>query len=154
MFSRLWAHTLVEILLVALTSVTAFAQYGGGSGGTTSGSSSGTYTAPSGGYSSGATIGIVAGAVAGVVIAYLLLHNRGTLVGCVEKSSNGMKLMNEKDKRTYALESGASPLKVGDRMALKGKKSKSKSGAPEFAVTKIAKDYGPCDKTSTANARP
>ena len=150
MFPRLVTRTLVVVLLLGLSSVAALAQYGGGN---PPGSSSGTYTAPSGGYSSGAAIGIGVAAAVGVVIAYFVLHNRATLVGCVEQSSDGLKLMNEKDKRTYALETGSRSVKAGERMALKGKKAKSKSGAPEFAVRKVAKDYGSCQK-SAANLPP
>jgi hypothetical protein len=50
------------------------------------------YTAPKGGYGSGAAIGIGAPVAAGVALAYFALHNRGSIVGCVEESSDGNKL--------------------------------------------------------------
>jgi hypothetical protein len=131
----------VSLLLAA----PAFAQYGGTTGTGTTGSS-GVYQAPKGGYgsSTGIAVGVGAAAAAGVGITYLALRNHGTIVGCVEPSSDGIKLMNEKDKNTYALVTSNVSLNAGERVALRGKKSKSDSGAPTFAVSKLVKDYGSC----------
>lgn len=128
--------------LCAALAASAFAQYpGGGMGGTTTGG----YTAPKGGYSAGTGIAIGAGAAAGVGLAYLALHNRATLVGCVEQSSSGNKLMDEKDKKTYALlASNDIALSPGERVAVKGKKTKDDSGKLTFQATKLVKDYGSC----------
>ena len=135
-------ETMIKTILVRLTLATclcmfafapAFAQYGG------------VYTAPKGGYGSGAAIGAgVAAAAAGVGIAYFVLHNHGSLVGCVEQSTEGIKLITEKDKNTYALEGETAGLKPDERVHLKGKKSKDSSGSPTFEVQKVAKDFGPC----------
>ena len=145
-------ETMIKTILVRLTLATclcmfafapAFAQYGGG--GSSGSGGGGVYTAPKGGYGSGAAIGAgVAAAAAGVGIAYFVLHNHGSLVGCVEQSTEGIKLITEKDKNTYALEGETAGLKPDERVHLKGKKSKDSSGSPTFEVQKVAKDFGPC----------
>jgi hypothetical protein len=137
---RLFVRFALSVFLSAL----ALAQYGGGGGGMGS-TGTGTSTGRSYG-SSGAAIGAGVGAAAGIGAAYLLLRNRGTIVGCVEPSGKGeTKLMNEKDKNTYALlASNDVILAPGERVALKGKKTKDSSGKPVFNVEKLAKDYGSC----------
>jgi len=127
-------------LSLALAS-SAFAQYGGG--GTTG--TSGGYTPPKGGYSAGTGIAIGAAAAASVGAAYLLLRHHGTVVGCVEPSSSGTKLLDEKDKNTYALVASKDVvLAPGERVSLKGRKSKDDSGKPIFEAQRIVKDYGSC----------
>jgi hypothetical protein len=142
---RLFVRFALSVFLSLFVSALALAQYGGGGGGM---GSTGTSTSTGRSYgSSGAAIGAGVGAAAGIGAAYLLLRNRGTIVGCVEPSSAGkMKLMNEKDKNTYALlASNDVILAPGERVALKGKKTKdSSSGEPVFQVEKLAKDYGSC----------
>ena len=139
--NRNWLFQFVlTVFLAGLVSVSASAQYGGGGTGST-----GTSTGRS--YGNGAAIGgALGGVAAGVGITYLVLRNRGTIVGCVEPSGAGkMKLMNEKDKNTYALlASNDVTLVPGQRVALKGKKSKDSSGEPVFQVQKLAKNYGTC----------
>jgi hypothetical protein len=69
------------------------------------------------------------------------------MVGCVEASSDGTKLMNEKDQKTYALIAGNDVvLAPGQRVALKGKKTASDSGKLSFEVHKLVKDYGSCTR--------
>ncbi len=136
------------LVLCGAVATTALAQYGGGmgGGGTPSGGG-GVYTAPKGGYSSSTGIAIGAGVAAGIGLAYLALHNRGKMVGCVEGSADGTKLMNEKDKKTYALlASNDVVLAPGERVAIKGKKVKDESGRMTFQVQKLLKDYGSCSK--------
>ena len=141
---RMLVRFVLTVALAASMSALAFAQYGGGGGGMGS-TGTGTSTGRSYG-SSGAAIGAGVGAAAGIGAAYLLMRNRGTIVGCVEPSSAGkMKLMNEKDKNTYALlASNDVMLAPGERVALRGKKTKDSSGEPVFQVQKLAKDYGSC----------
>ena len=124
----------LTVFLAGLVSISASAQY-----------TSGGYSAKPIGH--GAAIGgALGGVAAGVGITYLVLRNRATIVGCVEPSSAGkMKLMNEKDKNTYALlASNDVTLAPGQRVALRGKKSKDSSGEPVFQVQKLAKNYGTC----------
>jgi len=54
--------------------------------------------------------------------------------------------MNEKDQRTYALLAANVSLNPGERVALRGKKSKDDSGKPTFQVAKLVKDYGSCKR--------
>ncbi len=143
------SRLLLAVCLIAATSLSALAQYGGGGGGTSTGGTSGS---TSGGYGSGAAIGIGVGAAAGVGILYLALHNKGSVVGCVEPSGDGIKLMNEKDKNTYALVGGGSSLKSGDRVELKGTRGKDKSGKRTFQVQKLARNYGPCNAEPAVKA--
>lgn len=139
---KAWKSLLAGSLVLFLA-IPAFAQYGGG--GTSTGSSTGGYTPPKGGYSSSTGIAIGAGAAAGVAVGYLALRNHGTIVGCVESSADGVKLMNEKDKNAYALvASNNVSLAPGERVSLRGKKSKDESGKPMFQVAKLVKDYGAC----------
>ncbi len=140
MVERCLRRIIVGICLCLAVSVSAFAQYGGGGTGTGTGTST-TGTKSYG--SSGAAIGIGAGVAGGAVIAYLALH-KASVMGCVENSSDGMKLMDEKDKKTYALVPGDADLKPGEKVELKGKKSKDTSGKLSFQVQKLAKDYGSC----------
>jgi hypothetical protein len=135
-----WKQIVCSLGLSLALAATAFAQYGGG--GTTS--TSGGYT-PKGGYSTGTDVAIGAAAAASVGAAYLLLRHRGTVVGCVEPSASGTKLLDEKDKNTYALVASKNVvLAPGERVSLKGKKSKDESGKPIFEAQRIVKDYGSC----------
>jgi hypothetical protein len=127
--------------LCACLSASALAQYGGG-GGTTGTGTTATY--PTKSYGSGAAIGAgVGGAAAAGLVAYMVLH-KPHLVGCVEPSSDGLKLMNEKDKNTYAIDTNGEDLKPGERVQLIGKKIKDGSGKLSFQVQKPPKDLGPC----------
>ena len=145
MSARILLRLVLAVSLSAALSGSALAQmYPGGTAG---GGMPGTpgYTPPKGGYSSSTGIAIGAGAAAGVAVAYLALRNRPTMVGCVEASSDGTKLMNEKDQKTYALiASNDVVLEPGQRVALKGKKTTSDSGKLSFEVHKLVKDYGSC----------
>lgn len=132
----------IAAVLCAVSSVSAFAQYPGGVG-TTGGN--GGYIPPKGGYGSSAGIGIGAGVAAGVVVAYLLLHSRHTVVGCVKQSGEGNRLLSEKNNNTYALLASSDVvLSPGERVALKGKKGKDSSGELTFEAQKLVKDYGAC----------
>jgi hypothetical protein len=133
----------VGCALCLALAASAFAQYGGGMGGGTGGT--GVYTPPKGGYKTSTGIAIGAAAAAGAGIAYVALHNRPAAVGCVQQSGEGSKLMNEKDKKTYALlASNNVVLSPGERVSLKGKKMKDDNGNLTFHATKVVKDYGPC----------
>ena len=140
---RRMKRSLLATFLGLALGAPAFAQYGGSGGGSTG--STGVYTTPKGGYgSSGVAIGAAAAAGAGIGIGYLVLRSHRTVVGCVEPSSDGIKLMNEKDQRTYALLAANVALNPGERVSLRGTKSKDDSGKPTFQVAKLVKDYGSC----------
>ncbi|HEV2426506.1 MAG TPA: hypothetical protein VGZ29_16900 [Terriglobia bacterium] len=138
-------RSLFAIIIGLALGAHAFAQYGGSGGGSTG--STGVYTAPKGGYGgNGAAIGaaVAAGIGAGIGIGYLVVRSHRTVIGCVEPSSEGVKLMNEKDQNTYALLAENVSLNPGERVALRGKKSKDDSGKRTFQVAKLVKDYGSC----------
>lgn len=135
-FSRIFRFThlgraIVALALLASTSATALAQYGGP--GSTPGYGS-----------KGAVIGgAVAGAAAGAGLLYWKLHNRSKLQGCV--SSDGSKLVNERDNQTYRLTNTQNQaLKTGERFEVLGKKKKADSGELEFEIYKMSKDLGQC----------
>ena len=132
--------------LMLLAASHAAAQYGGGgmAGGT--GGSTGTpgYTPPKGGYGSGTAIGVGAGAAAGAGILFLALHNRGIVTGCIEPAEDGLRLVDAKNNKSYALVPGPVLLKPGQRVELKGQKSKSEGGAQSFEARKLVKDLGSC----------
>src|SRR5258708_3091639 len=127
---RLVGITLGICLTVFLAS-SAQAQYGGGGTGTGTGTP-GTpgYVAPKNGYGSGKAIGIgVGAAAAGAGVLFLALHHRGGVTGCVQKSDDGLRLVDEKKNKSYALEAGSVDLKPGDRAGLQGKKASGDGGA-------------------------
>lgn len=133
----------------------AAAQYGGGGTSTGMPGTPG-YTAPSGGYGSGKAIGIGVGAAAGAgTVLFLALHNHGNVTGCVRPADDGLRLVDEKKNKTYALLPGAVILKPGQRVELKGQKSKSDAGEPSFEAKKLVKDLGSCAaSTPVAQAQP
>ena len=140
--SGIMGHLLRITLGICLTvflASSALAQYGGGGTGAGTGTP-GTpgYVPPKNGYGSGKAIGIgVGAAAAGAGVLFLALHHRGGVTGCVQKSDDGLRLVDEKKNKSYALESGSLDLKPGDRVELKGKKSSGNGGAQMFAPTKM-----------------
>jgi hypothetical protein len=155
-------HSLPKVLvrlalsssLLLLAASHAAAQYGGG-GGTTGGPGTPGYTPPPGGYGSGKAVGIGVGAAAGVGVLFLALHNHGNVSGCVQPTDDGLRLVDEKKNRTYALVPGTVILKPGQRVELKGQKSKSDAGVQSFEAKKLVKDLGSCTaSTPVAQAQP
>ena len=92
----------------------------------------------------GLVVGVIVGvaAVAAVGITYLVLHNRGVVVGCIAESG-GKKTLVGSDKKVYSLLDTGPSLPVGERAKLKGHKS-GPASAPSFRVDKVLKDYGHC----------
>lgn len=134
------------ICLTVCVASSALAQYGGGGTGTGMGTP-GTpgYVPPKSGYGSGKAIGIgVGAAAAGAGVLFLALHHRGGVTGCVQKTDDGLRLVDEKKNKSYVLETGSVDLKEGDRVELKGKKSSGDGGAQMFAPTKLVKNLGVC----------
>lgn len=131
----------------------AAAQYPGGGGTGGGGTGGGTYTAPPGGYSSAAKgAGIGAGAAAGVGALFLAMHYHGRVTGCVQPADDGLRLVDEKNKKTYALVPGDTYLKPGERVLLKGKTSKSDDGTQTFTAKKLIKDLGSCGASPSASS--
>jgi hypothetical protein len=134
--------------IICLAASQAAAQYGGGGG--TPGSPG--YTPPAGGYSSAKGAAIGAGAAAGVGALFLALHYRGRLTGCVQPGDDGMRLVDEKNNKTYALVSSGVDLRPGQRVELKGHKSKSEAGSSTFEAHKLLKELGSCGTSATASS--
>jgi hypothetical protein len=135
----------------------AAAQYGGMGGGTTGtgGTPGGTYTAPKGGYGNGAAVGAAVGAAAGAGILFLALHNHGTMTGCVQPAEDGLRIVDEKKNASYALRPGDVLVKPGERVQLRGQKSKSDSGVQTFTAKKLVKNLGACGEVkSSSEAQP
>ncbi len=131
------------ICLTTVLASSALAQYGGGTGTGTPGTPG--YVAPKSGYGSGKAIGIgVGAAAAGAGVLFLALHHRGAVTGCVRQTDDGLRLVDEKKNKSYALEAGSVDLKPGDRVELKGKKSSGNDGAEMFEPTKVVKSLGSC----------
>jgi hypothetical protein len=96
-----------------------------------------------------AVIGIVAVAAALAVIIVVVVHEsrkKSTVTGCVISGANGMSVTDEKDKRIYALSGNTADVKLGDRVALRGKKAKPKNANAPLAweVSKETRDFGVC----------
>ena len=132
---------LAGILLLATT---AFAQYGGGG---TPGSPSST---PSYGHAKAIGIGVGA-AAAGVGAAYLITHRATKVTGCTAMANDGLRLTDERTKRTLTLMPGPANINAGERVELKGKIRKNAAG-DRFLVKTVAKDFGACRTQANADA--
>lgn len=140
--------------LALLAADRANAQYGGGGMGGTGGGTGGTYTPPSGGYSnSGKAIGIGVGAAAGAGLLFLALRHPA-VTGCVQPGEDGLRFVDEKKNKSYTLVSGDVLLKAGQRVQLKGNKSKTPAGAQTFTAKKLVKDLGSCNTSTPAAGTP
>jgi hypothetical protein len=79
-----------------------------------------------------------------------MVYHKTTLLGCVEQSSDGVKMLNEKDKKTYSLDANGQDLKAGERFQVRGKATKDSSGNKVLHI-KEAKDLGACSAASASN---
>lgn len=145
----------LSLSLMLLAATHADAQYGGGGGGTSGGSGTPGYAPPRGGYGSGKAIGIGVGAAAGAGVLFLVLHHHGTVTGCVQPADDGLRLLDEKKNKSYTLVTSTVNLKPGQRVVLKGQKSKSEAGAQTFEARKLVKELGVCAaSTPVAHTQP
>jgi hypothetical protein len=78
------------------------------------------------------------------------MHYHGRVTGRVPPADDGMRLLDEKNKKTYALVPGDVYLKPGERVLLKGKTSKSDGGTQTFTAKKLIKDLGSCSASPSA----
>ena len=145
----------IRLAAIFLLSTAAFAQYGGGGMGGATGSpaSSGTYAPGTPGYGHGKAIGIGVGAAAvGVGAIYLMTHRASKVTGCTEMADDGLRLTEDKSKRTLTLLPGPTNIKAGERVELKGKVRKNATGDQSFLVKRVAKDFGECHTRASAGA--
>ena len=69
-------------------------------------------------------------------------------MGCATES-NGMKTLTDDNTQTvYLLTRAEKKVKTGERLLLRGKKSRDASGSEVFQVSKVVKDEGPCETQS------
>ena len=142
--SRKIARQALRMVVTLLLAASAYAQYGGGGtvGGTTA---PGTYAPGTPGYGHGKAIGIgVGAAAAGVGAIYFLTHRAAKVTGCVEAADDGLRLTDDKSKRTLSIVPGAANVSSGERVELKGKIKKNSAGDQSFLVKSVAKDFGQC----------
>jgi hypothetical protein len=95
-------------------------------------------------------IGIVAATAAvAVVITLVILHESKKdriISGCVSSSVNGMSITGENDGRVYALTGNTVGIALGERLRLKGRKTRSKDSARTliWITTSVTRDLGAC----------
>ena len=97
----------------------------------------------------GPVVGPIVGAAAGVVILIVVaVHysKKRAITGCMAAAGNGMTITDEKDKKIYLLSGNTTGLKAGDRMTVKGKKTKqTTSDMPlGWKASEVSKDLGVC----------
>jgi hypothetical protein len=111
------------------------------------------------GPSTGEVVGIAAAIGAVIVVGTVVLvevhKSHHTIKGCVTTGPSGLTVVNESDKKTYALTGVGANVKVGDIIKVNGNKEKKQldsAGNEDFVVTKMNKDYGPCKAALAATA--
>ena len=100
------------------------------------------------GPSKGQVIAAIAGAAAVITAVGFLIyhktHKHSSITGCLASVADGLVLQNEKDKKVYVLSGNSAGLKGGDRVTVKGKKTKDSSGKPSLQVEALTKNFGTC----------
>lgn len=91
----------------------------------------------------GAFIGILAVGIVTPIVIVHELHKHHRVAGCVESDSNGLSIMDKHGTR-YILSGESSSLRSGERVMLKGNKTKDSAGLMTFRVRRLEKDYGAC----------
>ena len=108
------------------------------------------------GISGGQAAGIVAagaGVATGIgLIVYFTLRSPRSITGCVVSDSGGTAIQSDNDRQVLMLAGDASAVPVGDRVTIKGKRSKGTAGRYLFTVKSVQKDYGACALTHSSVA--
>lgn len=109
------------------------------------------------GPSNGEVIGVAVGAGAaiavGVIVAVEVHKSHHTLKGCVTSNTSGLELLNDGNKKVYALTGMTTGVKPGDVVRVHGNKQKYKKGSPghqDFTVEKMVRDFGACSAQPAA----
>jgi hypothetical protein len=90
---------------------------------------------------------VVVSAAVAVGITFLILHQKhkvSEITGCVTTGVNGMSVVDDKNKRIYALTGDPVGIKPGDQMTLEGKRRAESGKMPVFEARSVIKDLGVC----------
>jgi hypothetical protein len=140
---RRFRRLAMGIATILVFYVPLHAQYGGGgtmgTGGTTGTGSS----TPSYGHGKAIGIGVGAGA-AGAAGLYLLMHRGSSVTGCVQPADDGLRLVDDKSKRSFSVMPRGAALVPGQHVQLRGKIIKQQDGAEIFEARKLIKNLGRC----------
>ena len=103
------------------------------------------------GPSKGEVVGVAVGAAAAIAVGTIVIvevhKSHHTLKGCVTSTPDGLQLLNEGNRRIYALTGVTTNVKAGDIIRVHGSKmkhGKDVAGDQDFAVEKVVRDYGAC----------
>jgi hypothetical protein len=102
---------------------------------------------PSAGEVVGVAVAVGAVIVVGTVVLVEVHKSHHAIKGCVTTGPDGLEVLNQSDKRIYALTGVPANVKVGDIVKVSGtkeKKQRSSAGNEDFVVAKMSRDYGPC----------
>jgi hypothetical protein len=95
-------------------------------------------------------VGIVVVATAATVLVVVLIHKskKTAITGCVSSGEIGLTMTDEKDQKIYSLSGNTTALKPGDRMTLKGKRTKAKGSSKTFVweTKAVTNDFGVCPR--------
>jgi hypothetical protein len=93
----------------------------------------------------GISLGLAAaGAGIGLGV-YFVVHHKHNLTGCAATTADGLNLVTDGDKQTYALFGEIAGIKSGERVRVSGNRNtKDATGLRRFAVERLSKDFGAC----------
>jgi len=147
---RRFIRLAIGIATILVFYVPLHAQYGGGgtmgTGGTGGTTGTGSST-PSYGHGKAIGIGVGAGA-AGAAGLYLLMHRGSSVTGCVQPADDGLRLVDDKRKRSFSVMPSGAALVPGQHVQLRGKIIKQQDGAEIFEAKKVVKNLGTCEAQS------
>ena len=97
----------------------------------------------------GLVIGLMVAGVAIVVVTIVVIYQvskKKTVTGCVASKDNALSVKDEKNEHTYVLSGNTADIKVGERVALLGKKARSTAADKTlmWEVKKEKSDLGVC----------
>jgi hypothetical protein len=90
--------------------------------------------------------GIVAAIAVVVIVAVVVVHKgseKRTVTGCVKSGADGMTVIDDGDKRIYALSGNTAGINPGERLRLQGRKIKN-GKTLEWETRRVSADLGVC----------
>lgn len=96
-----------------------------------------------------------AGALA-IFLAYRMDHPRAqaSVEGCTALVEGVIVLSEQGTQSSYLLTGARKNVKTGERVVLRGKKSRNATGKSALRVTKVVKDEGPCEPQDVGQNNP